>query len=285
LNRQVTVQGDWVLYEKHLKDACNPLLALGLCTDERLKNTWAEFGLEPPEPFKILPRIPFLRLGTDFDGMGTPSMALRALHMPFQHVFGSEQNKNARKTIEANGSPGILYQDASVRNCFEAPLVDLYVAGPPCQPFSPAGKGHGVLDRRGGLMREVCIQYIRKRQPRAFVLENAAALMWKPHKDILSGWVQTLEGLGYSVSVTVMNTEDHGVPQHRERCYIVGVRSDAGASAYAPPSPVVPATLSSFLSKHFGEKRPMSAGTSSGLERAIDKVFQQGLQVSGVSAL
>jgi hypothetical protein len=68
LNRQVTVQGDWVLYEKHLKDACNPLLALGLCTDECLKNTWAEFGLEPPEPFNILPRIPFLRLGTDFDG-------------------------------------------------------------------------------------------------------------------------------------------------------------------------------------------------------------------------
>lgn len=112
---------------------------------------------------------------------------------------------------------------------------DVLVGGIPCQSFSYAGKRKGLDDPRGNLMN-VFISLVHKWQPRVFVIENVKGLVSHEKGETLRRIIALLsqEGL-YRIHHQVLNAWDYGVPQKRERVFIVGVRSDQGCAFRFPP--------------------------------------------------
>lgn len=180
-----------------------------------------------------------LRVGTDCSGLESPIWALRQLGVDFVHVFSSETDENCRRTIQANCSPQVMYGDVLRREVRSTPPCDLYVAGFPCQPFSLAGSLKGTDDPRGRVF-PACLSYIKTHLPTFFVLENVKNLLHIEEGRVFQNILRELEGVGgYTVSHSVLNTKDYGIPQSRNRLYIVGRRSDR-PFCFPPPSPSCP---------------------------------------------
>ena len=97
--------------------------------------------------------------------------------------------------------------------------ADLICAGFPCQSHSTLGKRRGLHDKRGKLFVRLC-EFIKASQPRAFLLENVKGLM--SSTDFEKSIIKPLEDCGYSVSYSILDAHNFGVPQHRERVFIVG---------------------------------------------------------------
>jgi DNA (cytosine-5)-methyltransferase 1 len=176
-----------------------------------------------------------LRVGTDCSGIEAPIQALLQLKIPFEHVFSSEIDKYCIQSIKANYKPKIIFGDKdglfpegdiTKRAIKDVPDIDLYVCGFPCQPFSTAGKRDGFKDKRGNVFWS-CLEVIKQKKPNYFILENVKGLLshdkgdtWKVIWEALSG----LEKYGYNVQWKVLNTRDYGIPQNRERVFIVGTK-------------------------------------------------------------
>ena len=101
--------------------------------------------------------------------------------------------------------------------------LDFLIGGPPCQPFSTAGKRNGTLDKRGGLIEDF-IRFVRELQPRIFVMENVVGLQSIHDGDYLKRIVDGLRKSGYRCRFFILNAADYGVPQRRRRLFIVGSR-------------------------------------------------------------
>lgn len=100
--------------------------------------------------------------------------------------------------------------------------VDLVAGGPPCQPFSVAGNQRAHDDPRDCIPEFV--RAVREIQPRAFLMENVAGLGSPRHRPYLCFVLEQLKALGYSVVEQVVDAADYGVPQHRKRLIVVGMR-------------------------------------------------------------
>ena len=181
-----------------------------------------------------------MKIGTDFSGIGSPESALKRLGLDIEEVFACEIDKYARKSFNELHNPNTFYEDITTRNHSEVPQLDLYVAGFPCQSFSMAGKRGGFEDTRGTLFFNVA-EFIKENQPKCFVLENVKGLLshdsgktYQTITDVLTNGGGTLNGqigidtidngLGYHVYAKVLNTKDYGVPQNRERIFLVGFK-------------------------------------------------------------
>jgi DNA (cytosine-5)-methyltransferase 1 len=198
------------------------------------------------EPFESKDGVPegILRVGTDCSGIEAPIQALRQLKIPFKHVFSSEIDKYCIQSIKANYHPEIIFGDKdgpfpegdiTKRNIEDVPDIDLYVAGFPCQPFSMAGKRKGFNDKRGNVFWS-CLEVIEKKQPKYFILENVKGILNhdKENKKI-KGFGRTwntiweslveMEKYGYTVKWKVLNTKHYGIPQNRERVFLVGKKN------------------------------------------------------------
>jgi len=181
-----------------------------------------------------------MKLGTDFSGIGAPEMALKYLNIKFKSVFACEIDKYARQSFKQLHNTKTFYNDITKRNHKEVEQLDLYVAGFPCQAFSMAGKRKGFEDTRGTLFYNVA-EFIKINKPKVFVLENVKGLLshdsgktFQTIIDILSnnGGTQNGQiildmfddGLGYHIYWQVLNTKNYGIPQNRERIFIVGFK-------------------------------------------------------------
>jgi len=129
----------------------------------------------------------------------------------------------------AHQSPDVLHHDITARNAEHMPTCDIYAAGFPCQPFSHAGLNQGEQDDKGrGRIFPHIINYIFAALPKSFLLENVKGLTCKPHKETFQNILAALRKDGkYLVTWKVLNTRDFGLPQNRDRVYIVGLRRDA----------------------------------------------------------
>lgn len=103
--------------------------------------------------------------------------------------------------------------------------VDFLIGGPPCQPFSIAGKRLGAEDKRATLISRF-IHYVRELSPEAFLLENVPNLASIEAGSILEDTELALKGLGYAVEHCVLSAADFGVPQNRKRLIIMGFKGD-----------------------------------------------------------
>jgi len=164
-----------------------------------------------------------IRLGTDCSGIEAPIQALKQLKIPFRHVFSCEKDKFARQSILANYEPEILFEDMTTRKMSEVPDIDLYICGFPCQPFSLAGLRGGVKDPRGTIFWH-CLKVIKKKLPSVFILENVKGLISINGGQTFKEILKALENLKvYDVYWKVLNTRDYGIPQNRERVFIIGI--------------------------------------------------------------
>ncbi len=181
-----------------------------------------------------------IKVATDCSGIGSPEQALKELGVPHEIVFMCERDKYARQTYLANFEAKNVFTDMTTRDNDELDIyADLYLAGIPCQAFSLAGKRLGELDPRGLLFYNF-YDYVKKKQPKVFVIENVKGLLSDAEGRTFQNWIDLLsasvnteynmfpheDSLEYNIHWTVLNSKDFGVPQNRERVFIVGIRKD-----------------------------------------------------------
>lgn len=149
------------------------------------------------------------------------------------HCIGySEIDKYAIKVYERQFDGHTNYGDATAINPGQLPNFDLLVGGFPCQAFSVAGKRAGFDDTRGTLFFDIA-RILKDKRPRHLVLENVKGLLSHDGGRTFSTIIGVLTDLGYSVEWQVLNSKDFGVPQNRERVYIVGhLRDGCGRKVF-----------------------------------------------------
>jgi len=196
-----------------------------------------------------------LTIATDCSGIEAPIQALKQMKIPYRHLWSCDNDKYVKQSIEANYKPEHFYEDMTQRDLSSLPAddLDLYVCGFPCQPFSLMGNKLGTNDKRGNIMME-CVAVIKKKLPKVFILENV-----KNFKSIQQGrpynyLMNQLENISgeqkdavYNVYSHVLNTRDYGIPQNRERVFIVGIRKDMHKIEYKIPKKKICQPLSKFL--------------------------------------
>ena len=153
-----------------------------------------------------------------FAGIGGIRLGFEAYNC--KNVFTSEWDKDAQVMYEANFGEK-PHGDINLISPSDIPNHDILLAGFPCQPFSIAGKGLGFTDTRGTLFFNI-EKILEVKKPRAFLLENVKRLTTHDHGKTFSVILDKLKALGYTVYYKVLNSLDFGLPQKRERIYIVG---------------------------------------------------------------
>ena len=133
----------------------------------------------------------------------------------------SEIDKYAIATYQKHYPAHHNYGDITKINADELSDFDLLVGGFPCQAFSIAGKRKGFEDTRGTLFFEIA-RILKAKQPRLFLLENVKGLLSHDNGQTFRTIIATLDELGYDLQWQVLNSKNHGVPQNRERIFIVG---------------------------------------------------------------
>jgi DNA (cytosine-5)-methyltransferase 1 len=138
----------------------------------------------------------------------------------FQCVFSSDFNTKVQDTYEMNFGER-PFGDITQINPKEIPDFEVLLGGFPCQPFSISGKKLGFQDTRGTLFFDVC-RIIEEKKPKVIVLENVQHLVNHDKKRTFKTILISLKELGYNVTFKILNTKDFGLPQNRQRIFIVG---------------------------------------------------------------
>ena len=180
------------------------------------------------------PKFTFIDL---FAGIGGFRMAMQ--NLGGKCIFSSEWDAQAQKTYLLNYGEipfGDITKEAT--KAFIPDDFDILCAGFPCQAFSLAGKRLGFEETRGTLFFDVA-EIIRQKRPKAFFLENVKGLLIHDKGKTIQTILKVLrEDLGYYVpDPQIVNAMNFGVPQHRERVYIVGFRKDQNVSEFTYPLP------------------------------------------------
>lgn len=181
-----------------------------------------------------------IKIGSDFSGVGAFNQALQRLGINYEEIFACDMDKYARQTfIENYGEPKYYPENVYDREIPKESL-DIYMTSPPCQAFSLAGKRKGENDKRGILFYN-SHEFILKNKPRYFIFENVKGLLSDAKGRTFQIWLDMLGGksvngnpvifpredaVPYHVYWKVINAKDHGVPQNRERVFIIGIRDD-----------------------------------------------------------
>lgn len=152
------------------------------------------------------------------------------IRLPFDElggkcVFSSEIDKFARQTYLANYNEE-PHGDITKIEPTSIPKFDLLLAGFPCQPFSQAGLQKGFNDTRGTLYFYI-LKIIEHHQPQAILLENVKRLKTHDKGKTFKVIQDSLENLGYRVSSQILAAKDFGIPQNRERIYIIALKNKA----------------------------------------------------------
>ena len=188
-----------------------------------------------------------IKIGSDFSGVGAFNQALIRLGIAYEEVFACDMDKYARQTFVLNyGEPKYYPKDVYEREIPKESL-DIYMTSPPCQSFSMAGKRLGKEDQRGILFFN-SLEFIRENKPRYFIFENVKGLLSHDKVDknqefgrTFQEWINYLGGksingvhtffpyedaVPYHIYFQVLNAKHYGIPQNRERIFIIGIRDD-----------------------------------------------------------
>ena len=181
-----------------------------------------------------------IKVGSDFSGVGAFNQALTKLGIEYQEVYACDMDKYARQTFIHNyGEPKYYPLNVYDRE-IPSESLDIYMTSPPCQAFSLAGKRLGKDDKRGILFFN-SLEFIQVNKPRFFIFKNVKGLLSDDGGKTFSEWVNMLGGksvngnpviFAYDDSVPyhlywkVLNAKEHGVPQNRERVFLIGIKDD-----------------------------------------------------------
>lgn len=177
-----------------------------------------------------------IRLIELFAGVGSQAMALRDLGVMFEHHRICEFDKYA--VTSYNAIHGTDFQPSDIRQIYAADLgiteTDKYLYimtySFPCQDLSKAGKQRGMArdsGTRSGLLWEVeRILDECEELPQLLLMENVPDVVGTANIKHFAEWVRKLEGLGYYNKWEILNAKDYGIPQNRERCFMVSLQGD-----------------------------------------------------------
>ena len=169
--------------------------------------------------------------------------AARIMGTTSECVFSSDIDEPCKNAYEANFGDR-PFGDITKIDAKHIPDHDLLLAGFPCQPFSIIGHRKGFEDTRGTLFFEIA-RILENKRPKAFVLENVKMLKGHNKGKTLNRIMEALRDLGYICDYRVLNALDFGLPQKRERVFIVGYRKRSTFTWPAGNTPMKP--LSSIL--------------------------------------
>ncbi len=212
------------------------------------------------------------KVATMCSGIGSPEQSLKELEVEHENVFACEKDKFARQTYLANFTTGVMLEDMTTESWdLPSQYADLVVAGIPCQSFSLAGKRQGENDPRGLLIYDF-IRYVKKRQPKVFIIENVKGLLSDNNGITIGKWKELLgcscngqefmfqhpESCGYNLHMRVLNAKHYGLPQNRERVFIIGIRPDLPGDYRWPKRVVLKDRLIDLLESEVDEKYYLS---------------------------
>ena len=167
-----------------------------------------------------------------FAGIGGFHLALNKLNG--ECVFASEWDKECQKVYEKNFKIK-PFGDITKIDEKDIPKHDVLCAGFPCQAFSISGKRLGFKDTRGTLFFDVA-RIVKHHQPKLILLENVKNFLTHDNGNTISVVKKTLEELNYNVFYKVLNSSNFGIPQKRERIYIVGFNRELKIDEFKFPS-------------------------------------------------
>ena len=201
-------------------------------------------------------------------GIGSFEMAMRNLKIPHISRFAIEIDKYAKQTFLANFETETMYDDMTTYDYIgDKWYSDLLVAGVPCQSFSLAGKRLGELDARGLLFYDF-YRYVKNQQPKYFIIENVKGLLSMDKGNVFNNWKALLgqsengnmflhtheDSLMYNLHWKVLNTKNFGLPQNRERVFLVGIRNDLPNDFVFPKEIPLELRLKDLLEEEVDEK-------------------------------
>lgn len=181
-----------------------------------------------------------IKVGSDFSGVGAFNQALKRLGIEYKEVFACDMDKYARQTFIHNYGEPEYYPENVYDREIPKESLDIYMTSPPCQAFSMAGKRMGKEDKRGILFFN-SYEFIQTNRPRYFIFENVKGLLSDDDGRTFSEWVNLLggksvngmpvifpyeEAVPYHLYWKVLNAKNYGVPQNRERVFLIGIRDD-----------------------------------------------------------
>lgn len=181
------------------------------------------------------------------------------IRLPFDEiggkcVFSSEIDKFARQTYQANFSDE-PHGDITLIAPSSIPSFDLLLAGFPCQPFSQAGLQKGFQDTRGTLFFYIT-EIIEYHKPKVVLLENVKRLKSHDKGNTYNVIESKLRSLGYTVMSQILAAKDFGIPQNRERIYILAFKDDV---QFSFPKPTLEKTsVGDILEEYVSEKYTIS---------------------------
>jgi DNA (cytosine-5)-methyltransferase 1 len=220
-----------------------------------------------------------IKIGGQFSGVGAFDFALDRLGIEYLNVYQAEWDKYARQTYLANHSTPEYY----VEDVNDTPIseitkkygsLDLAMFSPPCQSFSLAGKRTGKDDLKGrGVLFFNSLEFIEINKPRFFIFENVKGLLSADGGSTFGEWVRLLGGksvngnvvmfpendsVPYHIYYQVLNAKNYGVPQNRERVFIVGIRDDKDNDFRFPKAFQLTKRLKDILESEVDEKYYLS---------------------------
>ena len=170
-----------------------------------------------------------------FAGIGGFRLALEQLNS--KCVFTSEWDKGSAK-VYFNNFNDMPFGDITKIDENTIPDHDVLCAGFPCQAFSISGKRLGFADTRGTLFFDI-ERIVKQKKPKVVFLENVKNLLKHDNERTFNIILQKLEKLDYKVFYKLLRSSDFGVPQARERVYIVGFRNDLNINSFKFPEPIL----------------------------------------------
>jgi DNA (cytosine-5)-methyltransferase 1 len=209
-----------------------------------------------------------IKVGSDFSGVGAFNQALNRLGIEYNEIFACDMDKYARQTFIHNYGEPKYYPTNVYEREIPTESLDIYMTSPPCQAFSLAGKRLGKNDKRGILFFN-SLEFIEKNKPRFFIFENVKGLLSDDNGKTFSEWTNFLGGksvngspvlfpysdaVDYHLYWKVLNAKHHGVPQNRERVFLIGIRDDKDNNFSFPAEEHLTKRLKDVLESEVDEK-------------------------------
>jgi len=222
-----------------------------------------------------------IKVGSDFSGVGAFNQALNRLEVEYKELFVCDMDKYARQTFIHNYGDPEYYPTNVYDREIPSESLDIYMTSPPCQAFSLAGKRLGKDDKRGILFFN-SHEFIQKNKPRYFIFENVKGLLSDDGGKTFQEWINMLGGksvngvpvlfpyedsVAYHLYWQVLNAKNHGVPQNRERVFLIGIRDDADNNFQFPREEHLSKKLKDVLEDDVDDKYFLS-------ESAINKCLK-----------
>lgn len=231
-----------------------------------------------------------IETGSDFSGVGAFDQALIKLNIDYKTIFACDMDKYARQTyIENYGQPNYYPDNVYNREIPKKPL-DIYMTSPPCQSFSLAGKRKGE-DSENGVLFYNSHEFILKNNPRFFIFENVRGLLSDNKGRTFQVWLDMLGGKSvngnpvifpredstpYHIYYQVLNAKNYGVPQNRQRVFVIGVRDDCDNKFQFPKIFYLEKTLKDFLEKKVNNKYYLSDNMIKSIMTPASEKWQSG---------